>query len=129
MAEHGDARTRQDFIDTDGFRLGQWVGARRLAHAKGKLDPMRTAPACRRCRGGCGTRRQLRVVDAGYNALVASRRAREGHMRVPAWYHVEAGMERGTWINNAKPSAEGAARCRLTKPNASRTIPGWRWFA
>ena len=43
VAEHGDARMRQDFIDTDGFRLGQWVGARRLAHAKGKLDPMRTA--------------------------------------------------------------------------------------
>jgi superfamily II DNA or RNA helicase len=122
VADHDDARVRQDFVNAEGFPLGQWVAVRRREYAKGKLEPVR-ATRLETLPGWVWDKRQL-DRDAGYAAVVAFFE-REGHLRVSR-DHIENGIRLGSWINNAKRRHKKGV-LPVAQVERLEALPCWRW--
>jgi superfamily II DNA or RNA helicase len=123
VAEFGDAVIPGDYQSPDGYRLGQWIGVQRSAHAVEKLSPERQ----NRLESLSGW-----VWDAlGSQWEYGFRHAEEylsetGHARIPGDYRSPNGFRLGQWagvqrLNNSKGKLSPDRKARLDG------LPGWVW--
>ncbi len=123
VAREGHARVPHGHIE-DGFRLGWWVAARRIARRKGRM-PAEQAAVFEKLPGWSWD-----PQDEGFDkslALLQRFVSREGHARVPHG-HVEEGFGLGRWVVHLRQ----ANRRGALDPHALtavEAIPGWTWDA
>jgi superfamily II DNA or RNA helicase len=92
--QHGNLHVPYGFVTDDGFRLGEWLGARRADRNRGWLSPKRI--------------RELDALgmvwdsrEANWERAIAAARAyheEHGHLRVPSNFVTEDGFQLGSWI-------------------------------
>jgi superfamily II DNA or RNA helicase len=122
--EHGSALVPQNYVGTDGFRLGQWVTSRRQDFLKGKLDQTKIS-ALERSHPSWTWRVIRDRWEEGYERLLAYV-AEHGTAAVAVSYTDATGYRLGGWA--------GVQRCRYTegKLDLARqqrlgSLTGWTW--
>jgi superfamily II DNA or RNA helicase len=120
----GNSDVPDDYVDGDGFRLGQWTGRRRVDRLHGGLDPERES----RLEAVSGWKWHRR--DALWDQRFAHLRRfaeREGHARVPQ-RHIEGGFRLGQWVSNQR-AFRRRGYLETDKIERLDAVPGWAWNA
>jgi superfamily II DNA or RNA helicase len=122
VTREGHAMVPVEYIEVDGYRLGQWTAVQRRRHAIGKLANERA--------------RRLETLPGWVWDMVAAKQqvaiahlrrfvAREGHARVPV-QHVEDGFPLGGWASERR-KAYRRGKLDETTSRELEGFPGWRW--
>ena len=91
---HGDLQVPYSFVTADGFRLGEWLGGRRVDRNRGWLSPKRIHAL-----DALGMIWDVREENWQRGIAAASAYHREhGDLRVSARFVTEDGFPLGTWI-------------------------------
>ncbi len=119
----GHANMPGKFVTDDGFKLGSWVGTRRIDRRAGRLSTARIAELT-----------ALGVVwgssrDAGYRVGVDHLRsyiAREGHANVPQEFVTDDGFTLGKWVATRRRDRKigRLSAARVTELNALGMVWG-----
>lgn len=122
VRHHATAQVPLRFVDSGGFRLGQWVSGQRRAFKKGQVPSDRVA----RLEALPGWTWDP-LADRWRLALTALRAfvGREGHARVPS-RHVEGDSRLGEWVVHQRAEY----RRGVLEPErvaALEAVPGWLW--
>lgn len=122
VQREGNARVPRRYVTEDAYRLGQWVGVRRLQRSE--LSPERVE-ALEAVAGWEWSSRVVRQAnwDEGYRRLLRFAQ-REGHSSVASSYRDEDGYRLGRWVSYQKQLAK---RRKLSKHHEQRFrgLPGW----
>jgi superfamily II DNA or RNA helicase len=121
--EHGHIRFPGDYVDGDGFRLGQWVGVQRSRNRNGTL------PADRRARLNAIDGWSWSAVHDAWerNFLALQRYVAEHRDALVPQDHIDTdGLRLGRWVREQR---RRHSRGELQEDRAARlsAIDGWTW--
>jgi superfamily II DNA or RNA helicase len=126
----GHTRVPTDYVDNNGFALGQWVKRQRAKYVgAGKGRPLND-PQTQILQGmpGWAWNAQDAKWEDGYAALDMFVR-REGHA-CPSHDHMEDGFPLGSWTRRQRLDRHPRAkRLGMSEERQRRleAVPGWRW--
>jgi superfamily II DNA or RNA helicase len=121
---HGHLRVPRSYVTPDGFKLGEWVAARRYAGTKGRLSEGRTQDL-----NELGMVWDPRVDD-WERGLTAVRSFHEthGHLNVPSSYVSDNGIRLRAWLRaRAKEHSKGRL-APSRKAQLDTVTPSWSTF-
>lgn len=117
-AMHGHSKVIRNYLTTDGYRLGQWVGVQRST--KERIPQERQT----RLENLPGWSWDLRVPwEEGFRHL-NEYVEREGHCRVTNTFRTPDGFQLGTWVSRQRVFKDSLSKERLIQLEA---LPGWSW--
>lgn len=116
--QHGHINVPQSFVDSDGYKLGDWILARRADYSRKRLDParVRSLEAL-----GITWQRAKQVQDASWErglAAATDYRKQYGDLDVPKAHVTEDGFRLGAWIDRLRQNPEDLAPERKAGLNA-----------
>jgi hypothetical protein len=119
----GHGRVPADYVDEDGFRLGNWVSVRRDYYKKGKLSKDRIAeleylPGWTWDQLGSDFHEGLERLKAFVLKM--------GHARVRNEYIDEVGFKLGGWVARRR-SSHKQGKLSAEQATALAILPGWTW--
>ena len=119
----GDSRVPGPYRDSDGYRLGQWVGVQRRGYQQGTLEDERAR------RLAALPRWTWNPSDDAWEENFARLQAyvqREGHSRVPKPYRDGDGFTLGQWATvQRRKYRQGTLETERGRRLAA--LPGWIW--
>ena len=124
-AATGQASPSQNYVNDQGYRLGEWASKQRCAHARGQLDEQRAA-LLESLPGW-----QWDPLEARWRAGLAELirfAAQHGHLRVPRSYRTAGGDQLGKWVENQRSAKRGGTPAPQ-RVSALEALPGWTWTA
>ena len=120
VKENQTAEVPVDYVSSDGFELGAWVGAQRLAKDKklsvDKQKLLDTLP------GWTWDARERRWLD-GFNALVEYLNENSNTMPLPKYVN-PSGIKLGTWVANQRKDKNRMPQDRVAK---LESLKCWSW--
>ncbi|MEB8515244.1 helicase associated domain-containing protein, partial [Acidithiobacillus ferriphilus] len=123
VCREGHARVPTSHIEPDGFRLGNWVGARRKDYRMGRLTPERIAEL-EAVPGWVWS-----ILEDDWDRGVAALRAfveREGHAKIPKRHVTQDGLRLGTWVGSRRVEYL-ENRLAIERIAELEAVPGWVW--
>jgi hypothetical protein len=125
VEREGHANVPWEHVE-QGFALGQWVGAKRAQHRRGRMSAAREHVLAGL--PGWTWDAVEESWETGYQRLPAYR-DREGHIRVPTHYRDDDGYPLGVWVRSHRRC--GGGRRTITDAQRSRleALPGWSYDA
>ncbi len=121
---HGDALVPRRHASEDGYHLGLWVAAQRIAFRNGRLEATRATRLAALPDWSWARNRDAWERGLGQLALYV---AREGHANVPC-KHREGEYGLGGWVN-AQRSSFWAGELQVERAASLAATPGWTWDA
>jgi superfamily II DNA or RNA helicase len=116
--QHGHINVPQSFVDSDGYKLGDWILARRADYSRKRLDPARIRSLETL---GITWQRAKEIQDASWErglAAATDYRERYGDLNVPKAHVTEDGFRLGAWIDRLRQNQEDLSPERRTGLNA-----------
>lgn len=123
VARAGSARMPAEHVEPDGFRLGDWAVAQRMAFASGRLAPDRAARLA--VVDGWWWGRDSAVWERWYGRLQRFVR-QHGHARGPHMLWTRRWGWLGLWLAVQRSTFQ-SGRLRPTRAETLRVLPGWTW--
>nr|WP_269779755.1 helicase associated domain-containing protein [Mycobacterium intracellulare] len=126
VAEHGHANVPRLHINSDNFRLGEWVDTQRASHQDNRLDLAR-AVRLEALPGWVWRESREDLWERLYVALAAYV-AEHGHARFPSAHITSDSIRLGQWVNTQRYTYRQG---ELDADRAARleALAGWVWGA
>ena len=123
VERHSNASVPNDYVDEDGFKLGDWVQNRRKGYKRGHLAASHIAAL--EAVPGWGWSLKDDAWEKGYERLQRFA-VQHGHARIPSQYQDVDGYRLGSWVSNQryKYSIGRLAADRIAR---LEQVDGWTW--
>lgn len=116
---NGHCWVKQDYVSSDGYQLGDWVGSQRRKQGKLPIDRKNRLDALE----GWSWSVFSEQWEEGFLHLQEFLRT-EGHCRVSQSYKADDGFKLGTWVSVQRTNRNKLSQERVDRLTA---LPGWCW--
>ena len=124
VERHGTAEIKRNYIDPDGFRLGDWVTEQRTQKKNGKLKADREERLVR-LSGWVWPKTTVEKWEDGFRRLESFVKQHNSAMMRDD-YVEEDGHKLGMWVRNQK-SRHSAGRLDPERIKRLEVLKGWSW--
>ncbi|MDD2915626.1 MAG: Helicase associated domain protein [Gallionella sp.] len=116
---NGHCRVKQNYVSSDGYQLGDWVGSQRRKEGKLPIDRKNRLDALE----GWSWSVFSEQWEEGFLHLQEFLRT-EGHCRVSQSYKADDGFKLGVWVSVQRTNKDKTSPERIERLTA---LPGWCW--